>query len=79
MLGSQNGCVMAADRADGESADAVRPSRSDIEPIALVGMIAESLPGLDAGELNALADAVEALTDAIGLRLDWSSSQPDAE
>jgi len=67
-----------ADRTEGDSADVARPA-PDVKPIVLVGRIAESLPQLNVSELNELADAVEALTDAIGLHLDWISSRADGE
>ena len=64
---------------EGPSADAVRAALEDVKPIVLVGRIAELLPELSESELNALADAVEALTEAIGLRMDWSSSATGPE
>lgn len=48
--------------------DRFAPSPS---PLELVARIATALPSLPADELDALADAVEALTDAIGLQRDW--------
>lgn len=40
-------------------------------PLELVSRIAAALPSASPAELDALADAVEALTDAIGLQRDW--------
>jgi hypothetical protein len=41
-------------------------------PLELVSRIAAALPSTSPAELDALADAVEALTDAIGLQRDWA-------
>jgi len=41
-----------------------------------VSRIAAALPSLSAEELDELADAVEALTDAIGLQQDWPAESP---
>ena len=68
----------ARENAD-QSALAQHAALNGVRPIVLVGRIAELLPELDESELNALADAVEALTEAIGLRMDWSSSATDPE
>jgi hypothetical protein len=46
------------------------------EALALVSRLAAALPSLSRGELDELADAVEALTDAIGLQRDWSAAEP---
>jgi Protein of unknown function (DUF664) len=47
--------------------------------LALVSRLAAALPSLSGAELDELADAVEALTDAIGLQRDWSSEPTDDE
>ena len=59
--------------------DLARSQAEDEKPIALVARIAESLPQLDQRELDELADAVESLTEAIGLRIDWLYAGPVAE
>ncbi|GAA1995531.1 hypothetical protein [Microbacterium pumilum] len=59
--------------------DLARSQPEDVQPIALVARIAESLPQLDERELNELADAVESLTEAIGLRIDWLYAPADPE
>lgn len=46
--------------------------------LALISRIAVELPSLSGEELDEVADAVEALTDAIGLQRDWPASAPDA-
>ena len=46
------------------------------EALALVSRVATALPALSPTELDELADAVEALTDAIGLQRDWSAGEP---
>jgi hypothetical protein len=51
-------------------------ARQHPAPLALVSRIAAALPSLSAEQLNELADAVEALTDAIGLQRDWPAEQP---
>lgn len=40
--------------------------------LALISRVAVALPSLSGEQLDQLADAVEALTDAIGLQRDWS-------
>jgi Protein of unknown function (DUF664) len=45
-------------------------------PLAQVSRIAAALPSLSVAELDELADAVEALTDAIGLQRDWPADAP---
>lgn len=45
-------------------------------PLVQVSRIAAALPALSADELDELADAVEALTDAIGLQRDWPANDP---
>ena len=45
-------------------------------PLEMIALVATRLPSLSGGELDALADAVEALTDAIGLQRDWASGAP---
>lgn len=45
--------------------------------LASISRVAAALPSLSADELDELADAVEALTDAIGLQRDWPANQPD--
>jgi hypothetical protein len=44
---------------------------------ALVGRVAAALPSLTVSQLDELAGAVEALTDAIGIRLDWSAERAE--
>ena len=44
--------------------------------LTLVARIAAALPSLSPTELDELADAVEALTDAIGLQRDWPADEP---
>lgn len=45
-------------------------------PLELVSRIAAALPSASQDELDELADAVEALTDAIGLQRDWGERDP---
>ncbi|WP_162564244.1 MULTISPECIES: DUF664 domain-containing protein [Microbacterium] len=54
------------------TSDASRESH----PLALVSRVAAALPSLTAEQLDELADAVEALTDAIGLQRDWPANAP---
>lgn len=51
-------------------------SSDEPSPLELVSRIAAALPSLSSAELDALADAVEALTDAIGLQRDWAGRKP---
>ncbi|QIG38860.1 DUF664 domain-containing protein [Microbacterium sp. 4R-513] len=46
-------------------------------PLVLVSRLAAMLPTLSKDELDELADAVEALTDAIGLQRDWPADSAD--
>ena len=46
------------------------------DALALVSRLATALPSLSRAELDELADAVEALTDAIGLQRDWPAAEP---
>ncbi len=46
------------------------------DALALVSRLAAALPSLSRAELDELADAVEALTDAIGLQRDWPAAEP---
>ena len=41
-----------------------------VDPVILVAQIAESLPALDQGGIERLADALDELNEAIGLRLE---------
>jgi hypothetical protein len=43
---------------------------------ALISRVAAALPSLSGEQLDELADAVEALTDAIGLQRDWPAEEP---
>ena len=45
------------------------PEDEGSDPVILVARIAESLPSLDAGALERLAQALDELTEAVGLRL----------
>jgi hypothetical protein len=59
-----------------------RMSSNELEgpaALALVSRLAAALPSLSGAELDQLADAVEALTDAIGLQRDWSPEPEDVE
>jgi hypothetical protein len=58
------------------TAAADEPTPTVTEMIALIAM---RLPSLSSKELDALADAVEALTDAIGLQRDWGTDAPAEE
>ncbi|MFK4804643.1 DUF664 domain-containing protein [Microbacterium sp. ZW CA_36] len=51
-------------------------SSKGVAPLVQVSRIAAALPALSAAELDELADAVEALTDAIGLQRDWPANDP---
>jgi hypothetical protein len=44
--------------------------------LALISRVAAALPSLSGEQLDELADAVEALTDAIGLQRDWPAAEP---
>ena len=44
--------------------------------LALISRVAATLPSLSGEQLDELADAVEALTDAIGLQRDWPVEEP---
>ena len=44
--------------------------------LALISRVAATLPSLSGEQLDELADAVEALTDAIGLQRDWPVAEP---
>lgn len=44
--------------------------------LALISRVAATLPSLSGEQLDELADAVEALTDAIGLQRDWPAVEP---
>ena len=48
------------------------------EALAMISRIAVALPSFSAAQLDELADAVEALTDAIGLQRDWPAGGPSA-
>jgi hypothetical protein len=45
-----------------------------VDPVILVAQIAESLPALDRDGVERLADALDELNEAIGLRLDAGAS-----
>ena len=45
------------------------PEDEGADPVILVSRIAESLPALDADALERLAQALDELTEAVGLRL----------
>ena len=55
------------------------PNFSPSAPLAHVSRIAASLPSLSPEQLDDLADAVEALTEAIGLQRDWPSGDDGEE
>ena len=44
--------------------------------LALISRVAATMPSLSEEQLDELADAVEALTDAIGLQRDWPAVEP---
>jgi len=47
--------------------------------LASVADVARLLPALSPTDLDQVADAVEALTDAIGLQRDWPGGEPASE
>ena len=48
------------------------------DPVALVAQIAESLPTLKGAELERLAQALDELTEAVGLRMAVAGGGPAA-